>query len=512
MKTWSFPSVRRDGLILIVGLGETGLAAARWCLHHGARLRVTDSRPQPGGLDALRALPRAGKIDLRLGTDAFHPDVLDGVHTLVLSPGLAPHEPVVAALLDAAQRQGVVVIGEIELFALALRDLATQGYAPTMLAITGTNGKTTVTAMTRRLLEASGRSVRAAGNIGPAALAALHEALDAGELPDVWVMELSSFQLHLTRSLALDAAAVLNVSPDHLDWHGSFEAYREAKAGLLRQARLAVINRDDPYVCGMVEDMAAQALRTFGAGVPKLDGDLGLELSQEMVWLVAADADSDEYAMPAQRVGRRSATPQEQPRQPGRIRRLMPADALRVRGQHNALNAQVALLLGQVAGGDRAAMLHALRDYAGEPHRLEFVRSVAGVTFINDSKGTNVGATAAALQGLEGRIVLIAGGLAKDQDFTDLARIIALRKSPVVLLGRDAPVLARALGAAEVEPILAADMDAAIAAAYRLARPGDTVLLSPACASMDMFQSYVQRGQCFVQGVEALALDLGEVA
>lgn len=510
MMTYSFPSVKRDGTILIVGLGETGLAAARWCLRHGARLRVVDTRDEPRGLAALQAV--GGDVEFRLGGEALSPSALDGVHTLVLSPGLSIEDQAVRTLLDAAHKVQIDVVGEIELFARALHDLSVQGYAPRVLAVTGTNGKTTVTAMARQLAQASGYTAVAAGNIGPAALAALETALDAGSLPDVWVIELSSFQLMTTESLDATAAAVLNISPDHLDWHGSLNAYVQAKARLLAQADIKVISRDDPIVRKMVDDLAAVNVRSFGSNVPELDGDLGLEHSRDITWISTATSSDSVDADIARTAGSRKASKQRTMRVSGAPQRLMPVGAMRVRGEHNALNAQAALLLVAALGAGWAPMLHALHDYYGEPHRMESVRSVAGVEFINDSKGTNVGATVAALTGLQTPIVLIAGGLAKGQDFSALAQAAAGRVRAAVLIGRDADVIANALEVVDVPVVRVTSLEDAVRKAFDAARAGDAVLLSPACASMDMFENYVDRGRCFVEAVTELALDQGEVA
>lgn len=489
----SFPSVIRDGLTLIIGLGETGVAAACWCAKRGASLRVADTRAQPAGLNALGKCLDVDKIDFRLGPDALSADVLDGVKMLVLSPGLVPTDEPIQSLLNAARRQGIDVVGEIELFARALNDLREQGYASKVLAVTGTNGKTTVTAMTRHVARASGYSVVAAGNISPAALTALDSALENDALPDVWILELSSFQLVTTHSLRAHAAAVLNISQDHIDWHGSFDAYVQAKAALLAQAQIHVINRDDVVVRALVADPRSANVRSFGSDVPAIDEHLGLEDRQAVVWLCAASA--------------ATSHPTD-----GALTRLMPADALRVRGQHNALNAQVAMILTRTLGAGWAPMLHALRDYLGEPHRMEYVRTVAGVDFINDSKGTNVGATVAALNGLQQPTILIAGGLAKGQQFKTLADAAKVNTRAVVLLGQDAQVLAAALSEAGVTSEYADSMADAVTRAFSLARPGDAVMLSPACASMDMFSNYVERGHCFVDHVTELALDQGEVA
>ena len=509
MKTMSFPSVRKDGLTLILGLGETGAAAALWCARHGARLRVLDTRAEPGGMQALRAGLGDAQVDYRLGAAGFTAEALQDVHTIVLSPGLAPSAQPQQALLALAAERNIEVVGEIELFARALADMAAQGYKPNVLAITGTNGKTTVTAMTRQLVQACGRSARAAGNIGPAALAALQSALDAGELPEVWVLELSSFQLESTHTLAPDAAVVLNVTQDHLDWHGSMQAYAAAKARLLHMSRIAVVNRDDALVAAMVPDLEALNVRSFGSDSPAKEGDLGLERSGAVLWLAAAEA--ADFDLPAA-TGRRRKQAAEPVRADGRVARLMPADALRVHGRHNALNALAALALARSLGLGWAGMLRALRDYGGEPHRTEFIRNIAGVDFINDSKGTNVGATIAALEGAEEQIVLIAGGLGKGQDFAPLARAVRNHARAVVLIGQDAPLIDEALQHTGVAIRHAATMQEAVEAAFALSSEGDTVLLSPACASMDMFKNYGHRGVCFAEAVHELALSRGEVA
>jgi len=507
MNSLVFPSLRQDGLTLILGLGETGLAAARWCLRHDVALRIADTRPAPAGLEAL-SNETEGALDLRLGDAALEPTVLQGVTRIVLSPGLCPFEEPLAAFLQQAREQGAEIIGEIELFALALADLAQRDYHPKVLAVTGTNGKTTVTAMARRLAEAGGFSAVAAGNISPPALTALRDALDNDALPDVWVLELSSFQLESTHSLRCDAAVVLNLSQDHLDWHGSMQAYTQAKARLFTHASIAIVNRDDPLVMAMVGGLQIPEVRSFGRSQPEYEGDLGLEDSHGIEWLVSVPLREPE-PMPA--AGRRKSREVPQ-RHTGIAQRLMPADALRLRGRHNALNALAALALVQTVGGGLAPMLHALREYEGEPHRCEFLRSIGGVDFVNDSKGTNVGATVAALEGMGRPVVLIAGGLGKGQDFSPLAQAIRRFAKAVVLMGQDAPLIRAALGESPLALSEVASMEEAVRAAMSHARAGDVVLLSPACASMDMFRNYMERGHCFVDAVAELALDSGEVA
>lgn len=509
----SSETLRADApLVLILGLGETGVAAARWCARQGAALRVADTRVEPGGLAGLRTALEADGIDVdyRLGCgDAFDPALLDGVSQLVLSPGLSPIDAPAQALLHLAAERGIEVVGEIELFARALADLAvSREYRPHVFGVTGTNGKTTVTVMARQLVEAGGFSARAAGNISPAALTALIDALDADDLPQVWVLELSSFQLETTHSLALDAAVVLNVTQDHLDWHGDMEAYAQAKARLFKQARVCIVNRDDPRVVAMVDALPDMNVRSFGRDLPELVGDMGVDLGQGMAWLVACESTGfDDQAPPIKR--KKNAPPPQ--RETGRMSRLMPLDALRIRGLHNGLNALAALQLARMLNIGWGPMLRALQDYAGEPHRAAFVRSIGAVDYINDSKGTNVGATVAALEGLGQPVVLIAGGLGKGQDFSPLVPVVARYARAVVLIGTDGPAIGRVLAETGVPCVAAQDMREAVRRGAELAEPGDAVLLSPACASMDMFRNYPHRGVVFVEEVEDLARDQGEV-
>lgn len=508
MNVFDFPSVRRDGLTLILGLGETGVAAALWCAQRGAALRVLDTRDHPAGLDALR--DQVKNVEYRFGSDVMTVDALEGVHTIVLSPGLYPREAPVAGFLAQAREMGIEVLGEIELFARALKDMNGQGYTPAVLAVTGTNGKTTVTALTRQLVEASGRSARAAGNISPAALDSLRRALTEDALPDVWVLELSSYQLAATSSLAPDAAVVLNLTQDHLDWHGSMENYGAAKARVLQMARIAIVNRDDPLVCAMVRDVAGLEVRSFGMDRPARVGDMGLDLQGSVNWLSAMDADEEPVSVAKPRRGSAPASPTQRPS--GRLKTLMPVEALLIHGMHNAMNSLAALALGRCIGLSWAPMLHALRDYRGEAHRTEFIMKVADVDFIDDSKGTNVGATLAAIQGMGRPQVLIAGGLGKGQDFSLLAAAVKEHVRAVLLIGQDAGIIEQALAHTGVPMVHYATLEQAVAESLSYAHPGDAVMLSPACASMDMFRNYAHRSACFVAAVRELASDRGEVA
>ncbi len=487
--------------VLVLGLGESGLAMARWCARHGARVRVADTRESPANLPALRAhVPDAEFIG-----GPFAPSLLEGVTLVAISPGLSLLDAAVAALLDGARERTVPVWGEIELFARALAGLkSAQGYAPRVLAITGTNGKTTTTALTGVLARRAGKTVGVAGNISPSALDKLTECVDAGTLPDVWVLELSSFQLETTHTLAADAATILNITQDHLDWHGSMAAYAAAKGRIFGAGTVRVLNRQDAEVMTFASKGGGDV--TFGIDEPATPEALGLLRDGGMPWIVLAEADADDLPKPARR--KKGDTTPAAP-VPVRLKRLMPADALRIRGLHNATNAMAALALCRAIGLPASALLHGLRDYAGEPHRVELIAAFDDIEFFDDSKGTNVGATVAALSGLSKHVVLIAGGEGKGQDFSPLAAPVAQYARAVVLIGRDAPQIRAALADSGVELVEAPTLEAAVQEAAARAQPGDAVLLSPACASFDMFRNYEHRAQVFHEAVAALAADRG---
>lgn len=489
-------------LALVLGLGESGLAMAQWLARCGARVRVADTRGEPARLPALReAVPGAEFV-----AGAFGADLLGGVDFVAVSPGLAPNREL-AAIAPAAQAAAIPVWGEIELFAQALAALkAEQGYSPKVIAITGTNGKTTVTSLTGLLCRRAGFDTRVAGNISPAALDVLREALDENKLPQAWVLELSSFQLHTTFSLNADAATVLNISQDHLDWHGDMAAYALDKARIFGAGTVRVLNRDDATVMRMTAPGVPHV--TFGTGEPDEPNAMGIVNERGVLWLATAVAGE-----PSEKKLKKGEAPE-----PVEItvNRLMPADALKIRGLHNAANALAALALCRAAGLPLAPLLHGLREYAGEPHRVELVASIDGVDFYDDSKGTNVGATVAALQGLgkafgnpEQQILLIAGGDGKGQDFAPLAEPVSRYVRAVLLIGKDAPAVRAAIEPSGVPCFDLDDLPQAVRRAAGLARAGDCVLLSPACASLDMFTNYAHRAQVFVDAVREIALDKG---
>jgi UDP-N-acetylmuramoylalanine--D-glutamate ligase len=488
---------------LVLGLGESGLAMAQWLARCGARVRVADTREQPARLPALLgAVPAAEFIG-----GSFGASLLDGVDFVAVSPGLAPDREL-ADVNPAASERNIPVWGEIELFAQALATLKeSQGYSPKVIAITGTNGKTTVTSLTGLLCRRAGFTTRVAGNISPAALDVLREVIDAGELPQAWVLELSSFQLHTTFSLNPDAATVLNLTQDHLDWHGSMAAYAADKARIFGPDTVRILNRDDATVMGML-DPASQSI-TFGTGEPDAPGSFGLVSERGVLWL--ANANPAEEPEKKRKKGE-PAEPVELT-----INRLMPADALRIRGLHNASNALAALALCRACGLPLAPLLHGLREYQGEPHRVELVTSIDGVEYYDDSKGTNVGATVAALEGLgktfgeaDRQILLIAGGDGKGQDFSPLAAPVSRYVRAVLLIGRDAPAVRAAIEPSGVPCFDLDDLPQAVRRASGLARSSDVVLLSPACASLDMFTNYAHRAQVFVDAVREIALEKGQ--
>ena len=524
--------------VLVLGLGESGLAMATWCASHGASVRVWDSRhPAPGAPDSEVRPPQAEAMALAapeaaLIGGALTADALQDAKLVLKSPGLAPHDERVAALLGAARAQGIAVQGELDLFARALDDLKRErDYAPKVIAITGTNGKTTTTALTALLVERCGKRVAMAGNIGPTMLDTLAAALDAVDdngaplpLPEVWVLELSSFQLsgggQGVRGFEPSAATVLNVTQDHLDWHGSLEAYAAAKARVFGERAVMVVNRDDALVEAMVQPPATvknakgravqgapRTVLRFGTGAPQRPGDFGLIVENGMAWLVRAMVEEE---------GARKRGWVTDP-EDLHLQRLMPSDALRIRGRHNAANALAALALATAVGCPLAPMLHGLRDYSGEPHRVAFVAHVGGIEAFDDSKGTNVGATVAALQGLgadkaPAKLVVILGGDGKGQDFAPLAAPVSQYGRAVALIGRDASAIEAALANSGVPMQHHATLDAAVDWCFAQAQAGDAVLLSPACASLDMFRNYGHRAEVFVAAVQAHAAAKGEIA
>lgn len=495
--------------ILILGLGASGLALARWCARCGAQVTVADTRAAPPQLARLQEdVPTAKFVNAEMDEALFGSAPFDMV---LKSPGLSPAS--VTGVMTAAQARGTACGNELSLFAQALADLKEEhGYAPQVIGITGTNGKTTVTSLTGQLVLRAGKSVAVAGNIGPTLLDTLAEKLDEKPvdgaltaLPEVWVLELSSFQLEGVKNFAPAVATVLNITQDHLDWHGTLSAYIAAKANVYGSSGLMLLNRDDPLVMAalppLVKGKQLRPYLTFGGGEPQRPGDYGIETVNGMAWLVRA-AEADETIK--RRKGEEVVL---------HIQRLMPLEALRIRGRHNATNALAALGLASAVGCSLAPMLHGLREYRGEPHRVESVTVLNDVEYFDDSKGTNVGATVAALAGLgaDRKLVLILGGEGKGQDFSPLAEPVSRYARAVVLIGRDAPLIRAALQASHVSLLDAASMQEAVRLAAEQSHCGDAVLMSPACASFDMFDNYEHRAQVFREAVQTLAQEQGAV-
>jgi UDP-N-acetylmuramoylalanine--D-glutamate ligase len=436
---------------VIVGLGRTGLSCARYLRARGWRVAVTDTRQKPPELAALTALDptiplSVGGLDIRL---------LDGADCVVASPGVSLAEP----FFVEARRRGVEVVGDIELFARAAD-------AP-VVGITGTNGKSTVTTLVGRMAQRAGLRVRVGGNLGEPAL----DLLGTGEPTELYVLELSSFQLDATTSLDLKAATVLNVSPDHLDRYISVNAYADSKARIFARCETAVINLDDPLVVAMPRPGQKTVSFSLRASI---GADYAVATRDGEWWLTRRDE------------------------------ALLPVSAMKIKGLHNAANALASLALGDALGLSMPAMLEELATFTGLPHRSQWVADVHGVTYINDSKGTNVGATIAAVSGMQGPLVMIAGGDGKNQDFAVLADAFRGKVRHTVLIGRDAAAIAVALkGVCTLE--MCSSLENAVRAAAKAAQPGDTVLLSPACASLDMFRDYTHRGAVFTQAVKELA-------
>ena len=444
---------RGSGLQVVAGLGVTGVSAARYLHQQGFRVVVTDSREQPPGLADLPP-------DIDVVTGQLDASLLLQADRIILSPGLDPKLPAI----QAAMAQGIQVTGDIQLFADAAR-------AP-IVAITGSNAKSTVTTLLGQMAQDAGIRVAVGGNLGTPALDLLDQQVE------LYVMELSSFQLEITERLGAQVAVVLNMSEDHLDRHGNMLGYHQAKHRIFRGCRRCVVNRDDPLTRPLVADDLP--VISFGLGMPDMH-DYGVLRDDQGEWWLAR--------------GRH---------------RLMAASDMKLSGSHNIANALAALALGESIGLDRHSMLQTLREFAGLAHRCQWVRDLDGVRYYNDSKGTNVGATLAAINGLgqllaarQGRVVVILGGQGKGQDFRPLAAALQRHGRQVILMGEDSGLIEQAI-TGTVPQQHAASLAEAVSLAQQTARHGDAVLLSPACASFDQFQGYEDRGSQFVQQVSQL--------
>jgi len=436
--------------VLIVGLGKTGLSCARYLSAQGIEVAITDSREKPPELARLHAeLPHVAVF-----TGGFEQQVFASADELIVSPGVSLKHPFIRQAIE----QGKKIIGDVELFA--------QHVTAPSIVITGSNGKSTVTSLVGIMAREAGKQVRVGGNIGKPVLELIEE-----HEPDCYVLELSSFQLEYTHSLNASVATVLNVSEDHMDRYDDFQEYIDAKQRVFRGNGIMVLNRDDEHVMAMAEPV--RKIITFGLQAAEAN-QYGLSEYQGEWWLSRGD------------------------------KRLLNRNELLIPGMHNVANALAALAIGEAAGFSQSAMLAALRGFQGLPHRSQFVLEEDGVRWYNDSKGTNVGATEAALSGLDGKVVLIAGGEGKGADFSDLVPAVKAKARAVVLIGKDARLIADAL-AGLCEIVFAEDMEDAVNKARLLAHNGDAVLLSPACASFDMFDGFEHRGDVFMQIVRRVA-------
>jgi UDP-N-acetylmuramoylalanine--D-glutamate ligase len=517
---------------LILGLGESGIAMAKWCLRHGAQTRLVDTRERNTLNEKQQAqlseLEFAGLKDMHFGS--WNASMLDHIDVIGISPGLSPITEPAQSILAVAQEKGIPVWSEIEFFARGIAALERESiaessdsgawtYAPKIVAITGTNGKTTTTALVGQLCERAGKKVAVAGNISPAALDKLMACLDSADglhdLPELWVLELSSFQLHFTYSLNPSAATVLNLSQDHLDWHGDMQAYATAKAAIFGPSSICIVNRDEIELNRLLSSqLEDRQIIHFGSSRPDESGSFGIERDPQaggIDWLVWAEVDEDAELEKPKR--RRKAVVAEA--EPLRLKRLIPADALRIRGKHNALNALAALALARAVGLPLNKLLHGLREYRGEPHRVQSVAVIRDVEYVDDSKGTNVGATVAALNGLGDtagakKIWLIAGGDGKGQDFSPLFDPVQRFAKGVLLIGKDASRIADALQSTGVAVERCETIAVAVKTASERAASGDVVLLSPACASFDQFNDYVHRAAVFVSEVEELGMQFSD--
>ncbi|RTL34844.1 MAG: UDP-N-acetylmuramoyl-L-alanine--D-glutamate ligase [Rhodocyclaceae bacterium] len=452
-------------ITLVLGLGESGLAMARWLARGGGALRVADSRSQPPGVDRLRGeVPEAEIV-----TGPFELGLLDGVDRIAISPGVDPRQ----TLVQMARQRGIPVVGEMDLLVQTLEALGVREQTK-IIAITGTNGKTTTTTLAGEMVQACGVDGVVAGNISPAALDVLMDRQAAGQaLPAVWVLELSSFQLETSPALDAVSATVLNVTDDHLDRYDGLDDYASTKAAVFQGNGVQVLNREDARVAAMA--LPGRRVFTFGVDAPAGADDFGVVQAADGEWLARG------------------------------AERLLPRSELKLAGSHNVANALAALALCEAAGLPRPALLAALKTFRGLPHRVEQVAERDdGVTYYDDSKGTNVGATVAALEGLHRKVVLIVGGDGKGQDFSPLKDAFSRYARAVVLIGRYARTIEAAVVGCGVPLIHAVDMDAAVLDADARAEAGDVVLLSPACASLDMFRNYAHRAQVFIDAVKRL--------
>lgn len=436
--------------VLIVGLGKTGLSCARFLNKRGVEVAVTDSRDNPPGLEVLQQeLP-----DIAVFVGSFNTEVFERADVLIVSPGVSVNE----LQIQAAAARGVEIIGDVELFARLAE-------AP-VVAITGSNGKSTVTTLLGEMIKAAGLNVAVGGNLGTPVLDLLEQ-----PVPDFYVLELSSFQLETTSSLNAKASTLLNISEDHMDRYNTLEDYVQAKTRIFTGNGAVILNKDDSKVIELKEKLRrSHKVIEFTLAEPSAD-EYGVRHKDDQQWLCKGDE------------------------------KLLAVNELKIKGKHNIANALAALALGQAAGISTNAMLNTLKVFPGLAHRTEWISNINGVDWFNDSKATNVGAALAAINGIEANnLILIAGGQGKGQDFSPLKETVSNNVKTVILIGEDSELLQQTLEGA-VQLLLADSMEDAVSKAASIAQAGDVVLLSPACASFDMFNGYEERGKAFITAV-----------
>ncbi|WDU47598.1 UDP-N-acetylmuramoyl-L-alanine--D-glutamate ligase [Taylorella equigenitalis] len=470
---------------LILGLGETGYACAKWLNKHGHEVFCSDTRSGHQNIeDFLKLGVSKNNIKFNLNKDNFLDHIDSSFDFVVVSPGLSPESDLLKAIVNFSQENEIKIISEIDLFYEAVKSNSKQ---IKIIGITGTNGKTTVTSMVRLMCEYAGLKSVEAGNISPSALTVVCEFEEKNSWPDVISLELSSAQLFYTDYICLDASTILNITQDHIDWHGSMEAYIASKKKIFSHSKIAVVDENQFKEFGLSNALV------YRDSLPINKEDLGIKEVNGMKWFCTTD------------------------------KNLMPVEAMKIRGNHNVLNAMAAMQLCRAIDLPFEPLLTALRDYEAHNHRCTYVRDIQGVNFIDDSKGTNVGATVAAIDGMYRNLVVILGGEGKGQDFTPLYESLRNRTKSnglkgIVLIGKDKNILSHYLNIKDFKfeetiPVVVVNtIDEAVVESFKLAQSGDLVLLSPACASIDMFKNYHERGVKFVEAINELALSKGEIA
>lgn len=472
-------------LVLVLGLGASGDAVARFLSDRDYLIRVFDTREKPGRL--TKAREDIASLEFFGGALPEVEKLLDGVAFVVISPGLSLEHSAVTPVVQAAREKGIEVIGEIEVFARELQKLKEEkGYDPIVIGITGTNGKTTTTMLTGEIAKEAGLRVCVAGNVGPNAVSELDKWKKTGVLPEVWVLELSSFQLETTNSLRCHSAALLNVTEDHIDWHGSMQKYTEAKYRIFSPQTKRILNREDPLSMAASEGADSKLVHSFGADAPQKGNDWGLLSVGALSWLSARLSGSEDTL-------------------------LIPDNALRIRGIHNKMNALAASALAFTAGIGLEHIRSALRNYRGEPHRVQSVLTSSGIEYVDDSKGTNVGATIAALSVFDpGKVIIILGGDGKGQDFSPLVPVVQKYAKAAVFIGTDGKKIHDMVEHPGLKTGFADSMQQAVRLCRGFASEGDTILLSPACASWDTFIDYADRARQFTEAAQEIAASEGQ--